>query len=620
MKLCVLTLLWSLVGRLLALGFHSVSSITQQRFAVDGESSKLGSDGGAEAQKEPLLDDDGGGSDRKRLRSGFEASCSDDAGEETETERSVLKFVESKCEFQPSRDVAVVLDPSMSFSVGRCVDYQFLKFEFPAIILESMVVSELTAKTEQPASSPLLEETEQSVSTHFHKETEHSSAEAAENTQFQPKLDDDDTVVRLPDDLSDDDYIELDLQGRKPVKPVTLTGSIGWKVPQEREGSGSGSEDEYEFDVIKQHQDLIQQMKMELKQAKSGPALPTIFEDSESPKIADDLRPLTLSKKLEHQDVIHHVHRFYKGYADRMRKLDVLNHQTLDALSLIRLKEATRGEVAAKAERRSALSSVFGGSKTRSRRAGVSLDEANLGAKFELIYVGQLCLSWEMLNWQHGRAVELLELDPDARRRYNQVADEFQQFQVMLQRFVENEAFQGSGRVRRYAERRAAFRGLLHVPLIRDDYLKDKKARKEEGCEGAITISALVRIIDEARRVFYEFLRADKRKGVKVDPQRNGNQDLFIEAHTKLHKKEKRLKELARSKGCLAKKIRNVKEPRLEQAMFLARVELRLVARVLSMSEISRDHLVWCHRKLDEINIVDRRLHLEPTTFLLFPC
>lgn len=84
----------------------------------------------------------------------------------------------------------------------------------------------------------------------------------------------------------------------------------------------------------------------------------------------------------------------------------------------------------------------------------------------ELVYVGQVCLSWEILHWQYVKAQNLQEYDSQGFHWYNQVAGEFQLFQVLLQRFVENEAFQGP-RVQNYVNNRCVLRNLLQVPAIR---------------------------------------------------------------------------------------------------------------------------------------------------------
>lgn len=87
----------------------------------------------------------------------------------------------------------------------------------------------------------------------------------------------------------------------------------------------------------------------------------------------------------------------------------------------------------------------------------------------EIVYVGQACLSWEILHWQYKKAKELQLYDPQGYRSYNQVAIEFQQFHVLLRRFTEDELFQGP-RVLNYTKERCTLRGLLQVPAIKGNF------------------------------------------------------------------------------------------------------------------------------------------------------
>lgn len=84
----------------------------------------------------------------------------------------------------------------------------------------------------------------------------------------------------------------------------------------------------------------------------------------------------------------------------------------------------------------------------------------------ELVYVGQVCLSWEILQWQLRKSIDLQRYDSQSIHRYNQVASDFQLFQVMLKRFMEEERFQGN-RVENYVQNRCIFRSLLLVPPIK---------------------------------------------------------------------------------------------------------------------------------------------------------
>lgn len=89
-----------------------------------------------------------------------------------------------------------------------------------------------------------------------------------------------------------------------------------------------------------------------------------------------------------------------------------------------------------------------------------------LQSNLELVYVGHVCLSWEILHWQYGKVQELQNSNSQGFQRYNQVAGEFQLFQVLMHRFMENEPFQGP-RVQNYVNNRCVLRNLLQIPAIR---------------------------------------------------------------------------------------------------------------------------------------------------------
>ena len=91
-----------------------------------------------------------------------------------------------------------------------------------------------------------------------------------------------------------------------------------------------------------------------------------------------------------------------------------------------------------------------------------------LRSELEVVYVGQLCLSWEFLQWQYEKALELWEYYEYGLRSYNEIAEEFQQFQVLMQRFLENEQFQGP-RVENYVKNRCVMRNLMQIPVIRGE-------------------------------------------------------------------------------------------------------------------------------------------------------
>jgi hypothetical protein len=96
--------------------------------------------------------------------------------------------------------------------------------------------------------------------------------------------------------------------------------------------SAADSEDSNGLETLWEHQDLIEQLKMELKKVRAT-GLPTILEEDESPKIMEDLKPWKIDEKFQHEDRMGELHKFYKSYRERMRKFDILNYQKMYAMS-----------------------------------------------------------------------------------------------------------------------------------------------------------------------------------------------------------------------------------------------------------------------------------------------
>lgn len=89
--------------------------------------------------------------------------------------------------------------------------------------------------------------------------------------------------------------------------------------------------DDSKMEVEWEHQDLIEQLRMEVRKVKAT-GLPTIAEDSESPRIIDDLKPWKIEEKFQGGNPILELHKVYKTYRERMRKFDILNYQKMYAL------------------------------------------------------------------------------------------------------------------------------------------------------------------------------------------------------------------------------------------------------------------------------------------------
>lgn len=98
---------------------------------------------------------------------------------------------------------------------------------------------------------------------------------------------------------------------------------------------GLDLDDDNELESPEEHDDIIEQIKREIKNVRTG-GLPTISEEdqSESTKMVENLKmkPLKIEEKLEYKDRIAEIQKVYKSYAEKMRKLDILNNQTMHAI------------------------------------------------------------------------------------------------------------------------------------------------------------------------------------------------------------------------------------------------------------------------------------------------
>ncbi|GAB4840004.1 hypothetical protein Ancab_020713 [Ancistrocladus abbreviatus] len=395
---------------------------------------------------------------------------------------------------------------------------------------------------------------------------------------------------------------------------------------EEMSSLSSDADDEVGCDILLQHKELVQQMKKEMRSLKIK-GLPTILEESESPRMVEDLNPLKIDGKIEHKDRMEEIQKIYKSYADKMRKMDILSHQTMYAVGFLHLKNQDQLASKRKASTpvvKSLLSQNFLPYNLRRHEADpVQKLMTELQRDLELAYVAQLCLSWEILKWQYDKAVELQEFKSNCLHQYNLPAGEFEQFKVLVQRFTEDEPFQGP-RIQNYLKSRCVLNNLLQVPPVKAD---PKNGRKGGG-DFAVSIKRLAGIIEESMRTFWKFLHTDKDEanimlkmihGSQVVLQNPSDMKLLTDIQANLQKKERRLKDLIRRGTCIVKKLQKHQDYRLNHGLFVAQVELRLVSRVLSMSRFTTDQLQWCHRKLSMVNLVGREVQLD-SSFLLFPC
>ncbi|KAJ8493672.1 hypothetical protein OPV22_015393 [Ensete ventricosum] len=407
------------------------------------------------------------------------------------------------------------------------------------------------------------------------------------------------------------------------------------KVPnqsrQKEDTDLENSDDEEDYDDLEslwEHQDLMEELKLEMRRLRAV-GLPTILEESEAPKAVDDPKPWKIHETLLHEDPMDELHKFYKSYRVRMRKLDILNYQKMYAIGLLQLKDPLQSMKSQRSLIPTLKSLLPRSLWPRGLKPATDLSEEfikELQSDLEMVYVGQTCLSWEFLLWQYEKAREMPQSARYRNHQYNQVAEEFQQFQVIMQRFIEDEVFKGP-RLPDYVKHRCGNQNLPQVPHVREDNLKEKMEAQLKG-NRIVCSDVLEEIMEESIRVFWEFVKADKDEtpwmlkgliGTHVQLQDPADFNLMANIQSNLQKKEKKLKDILRIRNCLVKKLKKPKEDRSNQDLFFSQVDLRLVARVLRMSRITTEQLVWCHTKLSNIVFIEGKVHREPS-FLLFPC
>lgn len=91
--------------------------------------------------------------------------------------------------------------------------------------------------------------------------------------------------------------------------------------------------------------------------------------------------------------------------------------------------------------------------------------------ELEAAYVAQICLTWEALNWNYKnfqrKRASWRDFDPGCPAH---IAQQFQQFQVLLQRYIENEPYEQGRRPEVYARVRLLAPKLLLVPEYRGTF------------------------------------------------------------------------------------------------------------------------------------------------------
>ncbi|KAI5441745.1 hypothetical protein KIW84_010985 [Lathyrus oleraceus] len=132
--------------------------------------------------------------------------------------------------------------------------------------------------------------------------------------------------------------------------------------------------------------------------------------------------------------------------------------------------------------------------------------------ELESAYVAQICLTWEALNWNYKNFQSKRASNVDVGCPAT-IAQQFQQFQVLLQRYVENEPYEYGRRPEIYARMRHLAPKLLLVPEYRDS---DDDQKEKVGFNSKISSASFLVIMEDGIRTFMSFLKADKEKTCQI--------------------------------------------------------------------------------------------------------
>ncbi|EES14236.1 hypothetical protein BDA96_07G214700 [Sorghum bicolor] len=232
----------------------------------------------------------------------------------------------------------------------------------------------------------------------------------------------------------------------------------------------------------------------------------------------------------------------------------------------------------------------------------------------ETAYVAHVSLSWEALHCTYVHLSLIVAAQPDNPTTYSSAAQAFQQFQVLLQRFVENEPFEHGTRVEIYARSRSLLSKLLQVPTFQ---VADRKDNSEDQMEPAISAPDLIKLLEESILTFRLFLKKDKRKSSVLMSAHGHTGSSIQQVQSSLDKKEAKVKELLKKKkGWKSKTWPGTME---EVQLLFALIDIKVVSRVLRMGKLSKEQLLWCEEKMSKVDLTENRLRRDGSP-ILFPC
>lgn len=240
----------------------------------------------------------------------------------------------------------------------------------------------------------------------------------------------------------------------------------------------------------------------------------------------------------------------------------------------------------------------------------------------ETAYVAQICLTWEALHCQYTQLSQKISSNPENPTCYSRVAQLFQQFQVLLQRFVENEPFEQGLRPEIYARTRSSFTKMLQVPSIQVAKKIVKEGEQdddEEESDEPVLASDLIEIIKTSILTFHAFLKMDKKKESKILSLFGGQNHIASPlqlVQSALDKKMLKIKELRKKKKGWKKKTWPATTEEVE--LLFGLIDIKVISRALRMVRISKEQLLWCEEKMSKLDVSESKLKRDGSP-ILFP-
>ncbi|TKY60928.1 structural constituent of ribosome [Spatholobus suberectus] len=250
---------------------------------------------------------------------------------------------------------------------------------------------------------------------------------------------------------------------------------------------------------------------------------------------------------------------------------------------------------------------------TNKRRADVGHNPYH---ELEAAYVAQICLTWEALSWNYKnfRSKHASHQDHDTGCSAT-IAQQFQQFQVLLRRYIENEPYEHGRRPEIYARMRLLAPKLLLVP----EYQDLEEDPKDGGFQCKISSASFLKIMEDGIKTFMNFLKNDREKPCQILAayfRRNQRGTVDPTLLRLMKKKRVKVKDLSHSGKCLRKRMLKVE---MDMDVLMALIDLKVVSRVLRMNDLSEEQLHWCEEKMSKVRIMEGKLQRDYSTPLFFP-